>query len=99
VSGELYVVQMETAFTSLADVQRDAAETLATHVARCHAWHEERRLLLAGAFLDRPGEPVQTMAVLPTRADADEFAAGDPFAVAGMITSTAIRPWANLLGV
>jgi uncharacterized protein YciI len=38
------------------------------------------------------------MAVLETREDAEEFAAGDPFAVRGLVTSTEIRPWADILG-
>jgi uncharacterized protein YciI len=54
---------------------------------------------MAGAFLDRPGEPMQTMAVVRTRQDAEEFAAGDPFVVAGTAQVTAVRPWADILGL
>jgi len=37
------------------------------------------------------------MAVLASRADAEEYAAGDPFAVKRMVASYEIRPWANIL--
>jgi uncharacterized protein YciI len=97
VSRQLFVVQMETSFASIDEARAHAPEKLEAHVARCREWHAEGRLLLAGAFLDRPGEPVQTMAVLRTHEDAEEFAAGDPFVVAGMVGSTVVRPWANLL--
>jgi uncharacterized protein YciI len=54
---------------------------------------------MAGAFADRPGEQIQTMAVTRTRRDAEEFAAGDPFVPAGSARVTAIRPWADILGI
>jgi uncharacterized protein YciI len=54
---------------------------------------------MAGAFLDRPGEPIQTMAVVRTAEDAEEFAAGDPFVAAGTARVTAVRPWADILGI
>ena len=94
----LFVVQMETSFSSLEEAQKQAPDKLAAHVARCREWYADGRLLLAGAVLDRPDESVQTMAVLRDREDAEEFAAGDPFVVAGMVRSQVVRPWANLLG-
>lgn len=91
-----HVVLLEVAYTSLDDVPR---EPLAEHIARSRQWHADGRLLMAGAFVDRSGEPIQTMAVTRTRADAEEFAAGDPFVVAGSARVTAIRPWADILGL
>lgn len=91
-----HVVFLEVEYTSLDDVPR---EPLEEHVARSRRWHAEGRLLMAGAFLDRPGESIQTMAVVRTRQDAEEFAAGDPFVVAGTARVTAIRPWADILGL
>jgi uncharacterized protein len=93
-----WVVFMQTGLTSLDEVRRVAADDLTAHIARSRQWHAEGRLLLAGAFLDRPDEPISTMAVLETREDAEEFAAGDPFALRGLVTSTEIRPWADILG-
>jgi uncharacterized protein YciI len=90
-----HVVFLQVDYVSLDAVP---PEPLAEHVARSQQWHADDRLVMAGAFLDRPGEPIQTMAVLRTRQDAEEFAAGDPFVVAGTARVTAIRPWADLLG-
>ena len=91
-----HVVLLQVDYTSMEEVPQEA---LAEHVARSQQWHADGRLLMAGAFLDRPGEPIQTMAVTRTRQDAEEFAAGDPFVVAGTARVTAIRPWADILGV
>ncbi len=52
---------MTTRFQSFPDVQREAPEQLAEHVATSKRLHREGLLLMAGAFLDRPGEPVRTM--------------------------------------
>jgi uncharacterized protein YciI len=89
-----HAVFFQVDYSSLEEVPQ---EPLEEHVARSRRWHAERRLLMAGAFLDRVGEPIQTMAVLRTQDDAEEFAAGDPFVVAGTARVTAIRPWADIL--
>ena len=91
-----HAVFLEIDYTSLDDVPR---EQLAEHMTRSKQWHAEGRLVMAGAFLDRPGEPMQTMAVARTREDAEEYAAGDPFVVDGTARVAAIRPWADILGV
>ena len=95
--AQYFVAFFQTRFASLAEVSEQAPDDLAAHIARSRQWHEQGRLLLAGAFLDRPEEPVSTMAVLTSRADAEEYAAGDPFVVKGMAASSEIRPWANML--
>jgi uncharacterized protein YciI len=91
-----HVVFLQVDFTSMEDVP---PQPLTEHVARSRRWHADGRLVMAGAFLDQPGEPIQTMAVVRTRQDAEEFAAGDPFVIAGTARVTAIRPWADLLGL
>jgi uncharacterized protein YciI len=91
-----HVVLLQTDYTSIEDAPR---ETIAEHIARSRQWHADGRLVMAGALLDRPGEPLETMAVTRTRQDAEEFAAGDPFVLAGKARLTAIRPWADILGV
>jgi len=91
-----YVVLFQVDYTSLDEVP---AERLQEHVARSRQWHSEGRLVMAGALLDRPGEPIETMAVVRSRHDADEFAAGDPFVMAGTARVTAVRPWADILGI
>jgi uncharacterized protein len=95
--AQYFVAFFQTRFASLAEVSEQAPDDLAAHIARSKQWHEQGRLLLAGAFLDRPEEPVSTMAVLASREDAEEYAAGDPFVVKRMVASYEIRPWANML--
>jgi hypothetical protein len=91
-----HAVFLEVDYTSLDQVPPDR---LAAHMARSKQWHADGRLLMAGAFLDRPGEPMQTMGVVRSREDAEEFAAGDPFVVDGTARIAAIRPWADILGL
>jgi uncharacterized protein YciI len=97
-SGALYVVLIRTRYASMAEAQHEAPAELRAHIERTAEWHRDGRLLLAGAFLDRPDEPVQTMAVVRTKDDADAFVAGDPFVLLGMVESSEIRPVANLVG-
>lgn len=92
-----FVLFLTTAYRSLDEVRASAPEVLAAHIARSQQAHAEGTLLMAGAFLDRPDEPVSTMAVLTTREAAEAYAKGDPFVERGMVRSYEIRPWANIL--
>jgi uncharacterized protein len=94
-----YVVFAETAFTSWAEVQQHAPQEVAQHIARSKHLHEEGKLLLSGAFLDRPDEPVTTMGVLPSREAAEEYMRGDPFVLKGLVKRWYIREWANMFFV
>jgi uncharacterized protein YciI len=49
--------------------------------------------------LDVLSAPIETMAVVRTKQDAEEFAAGDPFVIAGTARVTAVRPWADIVGI
>ena len=91
-----FVVAMTTRFNSLDDAMRDAPEAMGAHVARSRQLHAEGVLLMAGAFMDHPGEPVQTMGILSSREAATEYAENDPFVVAGMVEKWEIREWANI---
>jgi uncharacterized protein YciI len=91
-----YVVTAETAFTSLAEVQQSAPAELTQHIARSRLLHEEGTLLMAGAFLDRPNEPLTTMAVLVSREAAEEYMRGDPFELNGLVNHWSVREWANM---
>ncbi len=53
-------------------------------------------LLMAGAFLDHPEQPVQTMGVLASREAAEDYARHDPFLVGGMVSDHTIREWTNM---
>jgi uncharacterized protein YciI len=95
-SAHYYVVFMTTKFQSMAQVQSTAPAELASHLARSKQLHEAGVLLMAGAFLDHPEQPVQTMGVLASRQSAEEYARQDPFVQAGMVSGHTIRKWANM---
>jgi uncharacterized protein len=95
---EFYVVFFTTRFASLADVQRRAPELLAEHVTSSKQLHQQGRLLMAGAFVDRPDEPLRTMGVARTYEDAEHYAENDPFLRAGHIEDWQIRRWSNIFG-
>lgn len=95
--AQYYVVFMTTRFSSLDAVRTTAAEQMAEHLARSRELHAQGVLLMAGAFLDRPDEPVQTMGVLASRAAAEDYARQDPFVRADMVSEWVVREWANML--
>ncbi len=86
----------ETAYTSLEDALQRAPAEIQSHLARTRDFHARGLLLEAGAFRD-PDRPLSTMAILTTREAAEEYAAGDPFMLNGMVTSYSIREWTNAL--
>ena len=94
-----YVTFAETVFQSWAEVQQQAPQALAEHIARSKQLHDAGTLLMAGAFLDRSDEPVTTMAVLPSRAAAEEYMRGDPFVLNGQVKRWYIREWGNMFYV
>lgn len=54
----------------------------------------------AGPFLDSEGEMVGSLVVIEadTRAAAEEWAAGDPYARAGLFEAVEIRAWKKVIG-
>ena len=52
---------------------------------------------MAGVFLDRPEEPLSTMAVFTSREAADDDIWGDPFVLHGMVSHWHIREWATMV--
>jgi uncharacterized protein len=96
-AARYFVAFLQTKYASLDEVREKDPDDLAAHVARSRQWHTEGKLLMAGAFLDRPEEPVSTMAVLSSRETAEEYVAADPFVLNGMVNDSHIRPWANML--
>jgi uncharacterized protein YciI len=91
-----YVVFMTTNFSSLADVQQEAPAQLAAHIARSAQLHADGVLLMAGAFLDPPDQPVHTMGVLVSREAAEDYAKHDPFVVNGTVSHWVVREWTNI---
>jgi len=65
------------------------------------AWvAESGRVKAGGPFLDEAGGMVGSMLVIEAAdlADAKAFAAGDPYAKAGLFQSVTIRPWRWVIG-
>jgi uncharacterized protein len=91
-----FVVRLTLKYGSLAEARQKAPELVAAHVSRSKELHAKGILLMAGAFLDRPDEPLQTMGVLTTREACEEYLAGDPFVLRGDATHREVREWANM---
>lgn len=53
-----------------------------------------------GPFLDGEGEMIGSLLILDldTRAEAEEWAANDPYAKAGLFSSVEIRAWKKVIG-
>ncbi|PYV57274.1 MAG: hypothetical protein DMG96_31660 [Acidobacteria bacterium] len=92
-----YVAFFVTSCKSLDEVKSKYGATIAAHMTRSNELHKKGSLLMAGAFLDDPGEPVTTMGIFPSREAAEEYAKGDPFVLNGLVTKWYIREWANIL--
>lgn len=91
-----YVVFLTTTYRSFAQASAEAPNLIAAHLTRSRELHAAGTLVMAGAFLDRPEEPLGTMAVLTSRSAAEEFVKGDPFVQAGRVAGWSIREWANM---
>ena len=91
-----YVVFVVTSYDSFADAMAKAPDMIASHVSRSQELHKSGTLLMAGAFLDNPQEPLSTMAVHTTYEAAEEYIKGDPFVLNGLVRSWHIREWANM---
>jgi uncharacterized protein YciI len=91
-----YVIFVVTAYESFEDARAKAADVIAAHIARSKELHAQGTLLMSGAFLNNPQEPLSTMAVLASREAAEEYIKGDPFHLNGQVRSWSIREWANM---
>lgn len=52
-------------------------------------------LILSGPYLDAEGEPIGSMIIIrrPSQADAEAFAAADPFVTEGVFSSCTVSRW------
>jgi uncharacterized protein len=91
-----YVVFCTLKYRSLVEAKTEAAEKIAAHIKRSKELHANGTLLMAGAFLDKPDEPLSTMGVLTSRQAAEEYLKGDPFYLDGSMTQWSIREWADM---
>ena len=64
------------------------------HRARLDEFHGRGTLLMAGPYAD-PQDGA--MGVFTTRAAAEEFVAGDPFVLCGLVRTCTIREWNEIL--
>ncbi len=91
-----YVVFLTTSYPSISKAKADAPHLIAAHLARSRELHKNGSLVMAGAFLDHPEEPLKTMAVLTSREACEDFIDGDPFVQEGKVTAWTVREWANI---
>jgi len=91
-----YVVRCTLAYGSFDEVQSAAPEDVAAHIRRSQELHAQGTLLMAGVFLDRPDEPLRSMAVLTTREAAEDYIRDDIFYRKGLMPEWEIRAWANM---
>lgn len=77
------------------DFRTLAGVHLAAHRARLDEFHARGVLLLAGP-LGEPGNG-DAIGVFTTREAAEEFVAGDPFVVHGVVAEWSVRPWNEVL--
>src|SRR2546426_7406952 len=90
-----YVVFVSLKYKSFEEAKTKAPDQIAAHLARSRELHQQGSLLMSGAFLDKTGEPLSTMAVLRSRSAAEEYIHRDPFFKKGMISHWYVREWAN----
>lgn len=91
-----YAVFVVTSYESFDDAIARAPNDIAAHVARSRELHANGTLLMGGAFLNNPQEPLSTMAVLTSHEAAEAYMRGDPFVLKGMVSKWYIREWANM---
>lgn len=72
-----------------------AQQHYAAHSARVEEFARRGDLLMVGTF-DEPMNG-EAMGVFRSREAAEEFIAGDPFVVNGVVASWALRPWNEVL--
>ena len=78
------------------DVLTRAPEHFPAHSRRIEEFHARGDILMVGTF----GDPVRqgSMAIFPTREAAEEFVAGDPFVLEGLVRSHELREWREIYG-
>lgn len=96
--GKYYVAFFEISYRSLDEVKAKEPQSLSAHLARSKELYREGKVLMAGAFLDRPDQPLKTMGIFASHEDAEEYVKGDPFVLSGAVTNWYIREWANIVG-
>jgi uncharacterized protein YciI len=74
--SKYYVAFFVISYRSLDEVKSKEPQSLTAHLARSRELYRQGKVLMAGAFLDRPDEPLNTMGVFASREDAEEYVKG-----------------------
>jgi uncharacterized protein YciI len=83
-------------YESADDVAKRAPEHFPAHRQRLAEFRDRGELLLVGTFADAQADG--SMSVFRSRAGAEEFAAGDPFVVNGVVRSYRLLEWKEIYG-
>lgn len=78
-------------YASADDVAAKAPAQFPAHKARLDEFHARGELVMVGTFGDPQGQG--SMAIFATRQGAEDFVAGDPFVLNGVVRSWEIRQW------
>jgi uncharacterized protein YciI len=78
-------------YESADDVASKAPAHFPAHWARCQEFHARGLLLMVGTFGDPQTQG--SMGVFTSREGAEEFVAGDPFVLNGVIRRYEVREW------
>ena len=62
-----YVAIFESSYRSLDEVKAKEPQSLVAHLTRSKELFRQGKVLMAGAFLDQPGQPVTTMGLFKSR--------------------------------
>ena len=82
-------------YESADDVATKAPPYFPAHWERCQEFHARGLLLMVGTFADPQAEG--SMAIFTSREGAEEFAAGDPFVLNGVVRRWEVREWNEAL--
>jgi uncharacterized protein YciI len=84
-------------YESADDVYETAPIHFAAHRARLDEFRQRGDLLLVGTFGDPRAEG--SMSVFRSKAAAEEFVAGDPFVLNGVVKGWMLRAWNEIYGI
>jgi len=82
-------------YESADDVAAKAPPHFPAHLARLREFHARGELLIVGTFEDPQTQG--SMGIFQSRKAAEEFIAGDPFVLNGVIRAHEIRGWNEIL--
>ncbi|HEX7299749.1 MAG TPA: YciI family protein [Solirubrobacteraceae bacterium] len=78
------------------DVAERRAPHREGHLALIRRWHEDGRIVMAGALGDPPHAGLFVLRADDPQAAAEEFVAADPYQPAGLVTSWRVEPFLNV---